>query len=264
MDALQALALGIIQGITEWLPISSSGHLVIAQELLGLESEKNLLFDLMVHLGSVLAVIAYFWKEIGRIVTALLTPKERRGAQEDALRTLGLLLLVGTVPIGAVGLLLSDRMEEVFTIEMVGAALIVNALILFPAERFAGKGTRRNARLLDAFIIGCFQAMAVVPGISRSGMALCGGLFRGLEREIAATFAFLLSVPTLIGAFAYGALTLEGYDAEWGSLAIGMASAFITGVASVAYLLKAVRSGKLWVFSIYCAALGAAVILTTL
>lgn len=264
MDALEALVLGIIQGLTEWLPVSSSGHLVLAQEFFGLASGQNLLFDLVVHMGTVLAVCVYFRKELWRILRALFTPKRSRGPQEDALRTLGLMVLVGTVPVAIIGVLLTNAMEDVFTVGMVGAALIVNAGVLLSAWRFAGKGERRNVRLSDAVVISLFQAVAIIPGISRSGSTICGGMFRGLDREMAATFAFLLSVPALLGAFAYGFATLDSYDADPTMLLLGMTAAFVAGVVSIDYLLRVVRSGRLWMFAVYCAALGAVVLALTL
>ena len=264
MDAFEALVLGIIQGVTEWLPVSSSGHLVIAEELLGLPAKENLLFDLVLHLGTLLAVCAYFRKELGRIIASLLTPKAKRDAQREVLRTLAFLLLIGTVPAAIVGVLLTNLIEDIFDLTLVGFALIANAVFLFVAERLGSKGTRRNAKLLDAIVIGSFQAIAILPGISRSGSTIGSGMLRGLEREIAATFAFLLSVPILLGAFFYGIVTLDSYDLNLTMAAIGFVGAFLIGLASIEYLLKAVRSNKLWLFSIYCAVVGAVVIATTI
>ena len=134
MDIVEALLLGVVQGLTEWLPVSSSGHLVIAQDLLGLAAEEHLLFDLMVHLGTVLAVVVFFRKELFSIARAML-PGRGRDAGVHELRTLGYMILLGTVPIAAVGLLISGEVEEVFTVRMVGLALIVNAVVLIAAER---------------------------------------------------------------------------------------------------------------------------------
>ncbi|OGS42082.1 MAG: hypothetical protein A3K67_03910 [Euryarchaeota archaeon RBG_16_62_10] len=261
MDLVEALVLGVIQGLTEWLPVSSSGHLVIAQELLGLPAGENLLFDLVAHLGTLVAVCVFFRKELGRIIVSMFAKASARGEHENALRTLGFMLLIGTVPAAVAGVLLAGAMEDIFDIRLVGAALIANAGLLLAAERLASKGTRRSARLVDALVIGCFQAVAIVPGISRSGSTISGGMFRGLEREVAATFAFLLSVPTLLGAFFYGLLTLESYDTDLGAFLLGFVGALVVGLASIEYLLKAVRSGRLWAFSAYCVAAGTAVLL---
>ena len=264
MDALEALLLGIVQGLTEWLPVSSSGHLVIAQELLELPANENLVFDLVVHLGTLVAVCVYFRKELWRILSSLFMSKARRGEPENQLRRLGFMLLIGTIPVAVVGVLLTDYIDDIFDLQLVGCALIVNAAALFTFERLWAKGSKKNATFKDAIAIGAFQAVSIMPGISRSGMTLGGGLVRGLERETAAVFAFLLSVPTLIGAFSYGTLTLEHYDSTLYPSVIGFTAALLTGLASIAYLLKAVRAGKLWIFSIYCAAVGLAVVLLTI
>jgi len=264
MDAIQALVLGIVQGITEWLPVSSSGHLVITQQLLGIHADESLLFDLVVHLGTLFAVIVYFRKELGRIVLALFTRAIGRSAEQSQLRKLGVLLIIGTVPAALAGVIFKDQIEEIFDIRLVGIALVANGFFLFAASRFASEGNKRAANLLDAIVIGLLQAVSIIPGISRSGSTLCGGMFRGLQRETAAVFAFLLSVPTLIGAFGYGFLTLERYDATLLTSMIGLVSAFAVGLVSIDYLLKAVRRGKLWIFGAYCVIVGIAVsVLTT-
>ncbi len=264
MDPIEALVLGVIQGLTEWLPVSSSGHLVIAQELLGQTAGENLVFDLIVHLGTIFAVCAFFRKELARIILSMFMAKARRGDTENALRKLGLLLLLGTVPAGVLGLLLADRIEGIFDLPLVGAALIVNAMLLLVSERFGRKGARKNASIIDAAVIGIFQAAAIVPGISRSGSTIGGGMLRGLERETAAVFAFLLSVPTLLGAFVYGTLTLDRFELALGDSLIGFFSAFLTGVVSISYLLKAVKQGRLWVFAVYCLVVGAVVLAWTI
>jgi len=263
MDAFQALLLGIVQGITEWLPISSSGHLVIAQEFLGLDAGENLVFDLAVHVGTMLAVCVFFRKELGRIVLAFLMPG-RCGGDVTSLRRLGGLIILGTVPVAIAGFVLSEDTEDIFTLPMVGAALIVNAAILLFAERRASKARRNVPRAKDAVVAGLLQAVSIVPGISRSGSTISGGMFSGLEKEAAATFAFLLSVPALLGAFAYGFATLDRYDVDVASILLGATAAFATGFVSIGYLLKAVRGGKLWLFSVYCVVLGTLVLLLTL
>ena len=263
MDALQALVLGIVQGLTEWLPVSSSGHLVITEELLGLPAGESLVFDLVVHLGTVLAVCVFFRLELWRIVRSLTIRRAARDAQEELLHTLGLLLILGTIPAAGAGVLFSDSIEEIFDIRLVGFAMIANAVMLFLFEKLGSNGTRKTAKLLDALVIGSFQAVAIVPGISRSGSTIGGGMIRGLERETAAVFAFLLSVPTLLGAFAYGMLTLDRFDADLVTGAIGLVAAFGTGIVSIDLLLKAVKRGRLWIFGVYCVAVGAIVVLLT-
>lgn len=264
MEYLEALLLGLIQGITEWLPVSSSGHLVIAQEILGLPAGENLVFDLVVHLGTIFAVCLFFRKELGRILVSVFMAKSRRGKTEDDLRKLGLLLILGTVPAAVAGVLLTDRIGEIFDLQLVGGALILNAAILLVSERFGARGSRKNVSTKDAVVIGLFQALSIMPGVSRSGSTIGGGMLRGLERETAAVFAFLLSVPTLLGAFVYGVLTLDRFDLALGPSAVGFLAAFLTGMASISFLLKAVRSRRLWVFAAYCVVLGGAILVATL
>jgi undecaprenyl-diphosphatase len=264
MDLLEALVLGVIQGITEWLPVSSSGHLVIGQEFLGLPAEENLLFDLAVHLGTLASVCVYFRKELGRIVMALVSRREGMTGEQLALRRLGLLILIATVPVALVGIALTDVIDAAFSLSLVGLALIVNSAVLFLAERLRSSSTRKDIGTFDAAVVGLFQAAAIIPGISRSGSSISGGIFRGLERETAATFAFLISVPALLGAFLYGSVTLERFDADAATMTIGAVSAFLTGIVSIEYLLRAVRARKLWAFSAYCAVLGAIVIAASL
>ncbi len=262
MDALQALLLGIIQGVTEWLPVSSSGHLVIGQHLLGLKSEENLVFDLVVHLGTILAVVAFFRTELWKIVGSFAV---RDGSDEQRrLRKLGLLLLAGTVPVAAAGVLFKDSISSVFDFRLVGIALIANAGILAVAYSYGSRGSRKDAGLTDTLLVGLFQAVSIIPGISRSGSTLSAGMMRGLERESAAVFAFLLSVPALLGAFAYGSATLDSYSASLPALLIGFSAALVVGLISIEYLLRIVRAGRLWIFSAYCAAAGAVVVLLSL
>ncbi len=264
MELIHALLLGILQGITEWLPVSSSGHLVIAQEMLGLSAEENLLFDLFVHAGTLAAVCVYFRKEIIKIILAMLKSKEVRDEDDGKLRKLGYLILVATIPVGIAGVLLTDTIEDIFTLQLVGVALLINASILVFAERSGVKNTNKNVGFVEAMVAGVFQAVAIFPGISRSGSTISGGLFTGLEREVAATFAFLLSVPALVAAFAYGAVKLDSYDSDMVIMSIGAIAAFLTGLASIGFLLKTVKSGKLWMFGVYCALLGAIVIAFTI
>ncbi len=144
MNLVEAFILGAIQGITEWLPISSSGHLVLAQSVMDLTTQENLVFDLIVHLGTLLAVCVYFSKELGRIIVSMLTSKDKRDAQMNTLRTLGFLLLVATIPAAVIGVLISSVIEDVFGVRNVGIALVVNGFLLFAFSRFGSSGTRRR------------------------------------------------------------------------------------------------------------------------
>jgi len=261
MDYLQALILGMIQGLTEWLPVSSSGHLVIAQDLLGLKSSENLVFDLVLHMGTLTAVLVFFRVEFGRIVWSVLGWRLAKGPEQDKLRRLAMLLIIATIPAALAGALFKQEIENAFNIQLVGVALMANAGILFTAWRFGSKGTKKSAGMVDAIVIGLVQVVSIIPGISRSGSTIGSGMLRGLERETAAVFAFLLSVPVLVGAFTFGMINLPSYDTTLPIAVIGFATAFLVGFASIGYLLKAVKSGRLWIFSVYCLIVGALVLL---
>jgi undecaprenyl-diphosphatase len=263
MDALQALILGIVQGLTEWLPVSSTGHLVILENLLGLKSSENLVFDLVLHVGTLLAVVVFFRVELWRIVWSVLAWRSAKTPDQAKLRKLALLLLIGTIPAGIVGVLFKNQIENAFTIRLVGVAMIANAGMLFAAWRFGSKGSRKSAGLVDTIVIGIFQAVSIIPGISRSGSTIGSGMLRGLEKETAAVFAFLLSVPVLAAAFAYGAVALPRYDATLLTETIGLVTSFAVGLISIKYLLVAVKSGKLWIFSLYCVIVGVLVVVLT-
>lgn len=163
MDLLQALIMGIVQGVTEWLPVSSSGHLVIVQKLLGVSSSENLVFDLVVHLGTLFAVIAYFRNELGRIVMSVLAFRSRNSSEDVQRRMLALMLLIGTIPAAVAGVAFKEEIEQAFDVRLVGFALLVNALILFIAYEKGSLGQRKNAKLVDAIIIGIFQAIRDHP-----------------------------------------------------------------------------------------------------
>ena len=263
MEPLQALIMGIVQGLTEWLPVSSSGHLVIVQDLLGLKSSQNLIFDLVLHMGTLLAVVVFFRMELWRIVWSVLAWRSAKGADQAQLRRLALLLIIGTIPAGIAGVLFKTEIEDAFTVRLVGVALLVNACILFAAWRYGSKGTRKSAGFGDAIVIGLFQVASIIPGISRSGSTIGSGMLRGLEKETAAVFAFLLSVPVLVAAFAYGVVSLPSYDATLLTESIGFVTSFAVGLVSIDYLLKAVKSGRLWIFSLYCAVVGVLVVILT-
>jgi undecaprenyl-diphosphatase len=236
---------------------------VIAQNLLDLNSSENLVFDLVLHMGTLLAVVIFFRVEFWKIVWSVLAWRSAKGPDQAQLRKLALLLIIGTIPAGIAGVLFKEEIENAFTIRLVGVALLVNACILFAAWRFGSKGSRKSANLVDAIAIGLFQMVSIVPGISRSGSTIGSGMLRGLEKETAAVFAFLLSIPVLIGAFAYGMIALPRYDATLLTSLIGFVTSFGVGLASIKYLLKAVKSGKLWIFSVYCLIVGALVVVLT-
>lgn len=243
MDSWSAVVLGVVQGITEFLPISSSGHLILARDVFSFATEYGLAIDAVLQLATVLAVIVYFYKDLLSIVT------ERKYA-------LGLALLVGTVPAIMVGLFVEDLMETVFrSAHLVAYALLAGSVILLAAEYY-GRRTSidRHIGWREGLVVGFFQCLALVPGMSRSGMTISGGMFLGLTREEAARFGFLLAVPILLGSGLKKLLDLEstGVLTTIGMpLLIGSLSAFVSGIIAIHVLLLIVRRTPLTVFVVY-------------
>ncbi len=263
MNTLQAIFLGILQGLTEFLPVSSSGHLVVVPWALGWKS-PGLVFDTTVHWGTLLAVVIFFWSDLVVLVKAAWDSLVRRSLDKPEAR-LAWGLVIGTVPAAVIGAAFSDWFEALFQKPVyVGAALLVTALILFLSEWFGRKERGfTSVGWLDAIIIGCAQAVAIMPGISRSGATISSGLARGLERDTAARYSFLLSVPIIFGA---GLLKLKDLLAtgvtghEISILLWGFAAAAISGYLAIGFLMGFVRRRPLYVFAVYCAVIGASVL----
>lgn len=257
MTPLTAGILAFIQGLTEFLPVSSSGHLVLAGSLLGLP-EGDLSFDILVHMGTLTAVLAVYARDIAELVKGVL-----KGKRED-LRLAGLLVL-GSVPAGAAGFLLSDRIESLFgNPAIVSGMLLVTGCVLF-ATRFSRKGDRDEPTPGGTLLIGVSQALAILPGISRSGFTISAGIATGVKRERAARFSFLLSVPAILGA----ALLDLTASSDGGSMtlpvaAVGVAVAAVTGYIALRLLIRFLMSGRFHVFCWYCWALGAVGLTMTL
>jgi undecaprenyl-diphosphatase len=252
MMVIHAVILGAVQGVTEFLPVSSSGHLVLLQKFFGI-TESSLFFDIMVHIGTLGAVIIVFWKDVRAL---LVKPFQKRA----------LLLIVGTVPAAIVGLFFDDAIKRAFQSGfLLGPAFLFTALVLTVAERLsehprtsAVKRKMEEMSVPDALLIGLCQGIAVLPAVSRSGMTLAGGLLRGISREDAARFSFLLSIPVILGAFV---LQIVGLRTEKPEIAIlpvaaGMITAFITGYLAIKLMLKIVREKRLRGFALYTAILG--------
>lgn len=256
MTVLEGIFLGLLQGLTEFLPVSSSGHLALAEHFFSIES-PGVTFEVFVHFGTAMAVVLFFRRRIASILVALARCVTR--LQHDAAEVrLALHLLLATVPAAAVGYFLAPRIEHAFTSPvLVSVLLMVTGFILW----FSGKlfpGTKARGTWLDALVIGAAQALAILPGISRSGSTITAGLAVGLERSAAAEFAFLLSVPVIFGAAAASlgdALTAGASSGP--ALALGTLAAFLSALPAIALLLRAVAAGKLSSFAYYCWAVGA-------
>jgi undecaprenyl-diphosphatase len=262
---LEEIVLGIVQGLTEFLPISSTAHLRIVPAFLGWE-DPGAAFTAVTQLGTMAAVLLYFREDLMRIarawVASLRDPSRRR--ELDA--RLGWYIVLGTVPIGIFGVLFKDQIESgARDLYLIGTTLIVLGLVLLLAEH-VGKRERglEQVETRDGFAIGMAQALALVPGVSRSGATITAGLFMGLEREAAARFSFLLSVPAVVlaGLLELGSI-LSGEEGEGGSLAglaIATVLAFVTGYASIAFLLRFLVTHSTVVFVVYRVVLGALVL----
>ena len=268
MSFFEALILGVIQGATEFLPVSSSGHTVLVPRILGL-GEPTLALIAIAHLGTLLAVLIYFWRDLWAIVRGVLQGMRQGRPLGNPDARLGWYILAGTIPAAVAGLTLEDFFERVFG-EPVYAAffLIVTAGILVVGERLrSGQVPLTAIGWLDAVIVGFFQMLALFPGISRSGSTITGGLWRGLDRETAARFSFLLGVPAILGA---GLLSLLDLIAG-GNLAADAAvylgafiAAGVTGYAAIALLLAWLREHTLYPFAVYCATFGGLYLLLAL
>lgn len=276
MNILQAIILGIVQGLTEFLPISSSAHLVIVPYLLGwrLETEQAFIFDVLVQVATLAAVMAYFWGDLYAIGRAWIAGLARGKPFEEGLSRLGWLLILASLPAGLFGLLVKDAVEAAFASPMATAAsLLVTACLLVVAERI-GKRSRNMNSLdwKDALWIGAAQALAIFPGISRSGATIAGAMARDMERPAAARFSFLMTVPIMLAAGAAAVkdlLELPGLtNSELGALVWtflpGFLAAAVTGYLSIRWLLGFLTRHRLYGFAVYCVAIGALTLIVSL
>jgi len=269
---LQALVMGLVQGLTEFLPVSSSGHLVIVPALLGWNDPfiTSLEFSVMIHIGTLVALLAYFRHDWLRLVPAGLAALRDRSLRDDPDRRLAWLIAAATLPAAAAGFLLNDLVEERFReVWLVAIMLVVGALILFVAER---RGSRQQVvgglSFPVALGIGVAQALALVPGISRSGISIAAGLFAGLEREAAARFSFLMATPITAAAALYETRKLVAGEAgvalQVAPLVVGVVGAMVSGLIAIAVLLRFLRTRSTDVFVAYRIVLAAVVLIVVL
>jgi len=267
MSVFQAIVLGLVQGLTEFLPISSSGHLVVIPDALGWE-QPSTSFDIILHTGSLVAVVAFFRRDIIQLAAAFF----QQGADAAARRRLAFFIALGTVPAVIAGVLFEKTFEEFFlNPTAVAGFLLVTGLLLIGTgvmmEVSEDIGTRRRRlgalRARDTIYIGLMQAMAIAPGISRSGATISTGLFLGREREAAARYSFLLSIPVSAGAAVFSLRHgLADAGSEGAALAAGFVAAAVSGFAAIRFLMGFIRRHSLRIFAYYCWALGAAVLAT--
>jgi undecaprenyl-diphosphatase len=254
MNLLYAIFLGLLQGVTEFLPISSSGHLALVQFFLGIEG-GGLTFDVALHLGTLLGVIIYFRRDFSRMFTALVKPQVL-GEEARRERLLALYICIGTIPAVVAGYLLKDAVETVFRAPVLIAGLLAGAglLLLLSDKLGSQQRSMKTIGIADVAVIGMFQALALMPGVSRSGITMTAGLMRGLNRMSAARFSFLLSAPVILGAGVYNLPAIIRQGSEPGQLGFylaGFISATVSGYLVIAFLLRFVQSHSFAVFAYY-------------
>ena len=258
MTLYAAILLGFIQGLTEFLPISSSGHLAVAQHFIPGFGQPGLLFDIVLHLGTLVAVLTYFRREVGLILWAMAP-----GKGSTTWRRLGVLLVIGTIPAVLTGLLFGSLIERSFNeLWVVGVGLTATGALLLSSARLTlnGRGLA-DVRTKDALAVGLFQSAALLPGVSRSGSTIVGGLARGLSHDSAARFSFLLSIPAILGAAVYNLphVSLLEADAVTSYLA-GFATAFLVGYICIGVVLRLLAIRRFHLFGYYCLTAGGAVL----
>lgn len=268
METFEALILGLLQGLTEYLPVSSSGHLAIGSHILGIEAEENLMFTVAVHVATVLSTLVVLGGEIIRLVRGTFGPFNAGAsglARLNADQRYMLNILVSMIPIFVVGIFFKDTVERIFGqgLLVVGCCLLVTAGLL--AYSYYGKPRQKESiSLVDAFIIGVAQAVAVLPGLSRSGSTIATGLILGNNKAHMAQFSFLMVIPPILGEALLDTIKAakEGFSAAFGDLSVmalvvGFVAAFVSGIAACKWMIGIVRRGKLIYFAYYCVAVGA-------
>lgn len=277
MDILHAIFLGLIQGLTEFIPVSSSGHLVISRDILGVE-EAGLAFDVILHLGTLVAVFTYYWKDILMLardffkllcqlaVYPFVSAKPVLYSKRDPYRILLLMLIVATIPTALIGFLFSDLFKSLFdSVHFVGYTLLITGGILWLSNKMLRERKQmKDMTVWDAVVVGIMQGAAITPGISRSGTTIFGGLLRGFNRELATRFSFLLSIPAILGA-----VVLEGRHVIQGGAVVqeiipvlfGFIAAALSGYFAIRFLIQLISKQKIHYFSYYCWGVGGTVIL---
>ncbi len=265
MNWFEALVLGIIQGLTEYLPVSSSGHLAIGQALFGMnDGADNLMFTVAVHVATVLSTLVILWSEIEWIMKGLF--KFEMNAETKYV----LNIIVSMIPVGIVGLFFKDQVEEIFGsgLLIVGCCLLITAALL-TFSYYAKPRQKEHISWKDALVIGIAQAIAVLPGVSRSGSTIATGLMLGNKKEQLAQFSFLMVIPPILGEALLDVMKALKGEAVMGGietipLMVGFVAAFLSGCLACKWMISIVKRGKLIYFGIYCAIVGAITIVTSL
>lgn len=269
MTELQALLMGLLQGLTEYLPVSSSGHLTIASALFGIEGEENLTFTIAVHVATVLSTLVILWREIAWLLRGLVDTKAPLLSPE---RKYILAIVISMIPIGIVGVFFKDYVEAIFGsgLLIVGFSLIITAALL-TMSYYARPRQKEEISLWQAFVIGLAQSIAVLPGLSRSGSTIATGLLLGVKKEKMAQFSFLMVIPPILGEALLSILEAakDGAEAAAGgismtALIIGFVAAFVSGCLACKWMVSIVKKGKLVYFGVYCAIVGSIILLSSI
>ena len=271
MSYIEVVILGLVQGLAEFLPVSSSGHLALLQQWFGIEEDNVLLFAVLLHVGTLISVLIVYWKdvwelikELGLTIKDIFTGKGLR-LEERPTRKLGVMIIVATIPTGVIGILFNDFFDSLYnSVIPIGVGLIITGFLLILAER-TGTSSRgiQQMNYRNALFIGTVQGIAICPGISRSGSTLFGSLICNLDRKFAVKFVFLISIPSILGSAVMEtpAAIQSGLDtALIGPIAVGMIVAAVSGLVAIKTMIKIVSSKKLSYFSYYVWALGLIVV----
>lgn len=272
MDIIAAIILGVVQGLTEFLPVSSSAHLVIFHELV--KFEANLAFDTVLHVGTLLAVVGFYFKDVISLIKAffislkdLIEGKFVESFKNDEYVRMAWLIIIATIPTGIIGLVFKDFFESLFSnISAVGFFLLITGVLLWYSEKVkTGDKDVKKSGAKDALLIGLAQSCAIAPGISRSGATIASSLILGMDRETAARFSFLLSIPAILGAAIVQVKDIGAgmTDGLW-IYVLGFIAATISGYIAIRVLLKIIREKSLTIFSYYCWIVGSIILITTL
>ncbi len=270
--ALQALVMGLIQGLTEFLPISSSGHLIVAPYLFGWDDPflTSLVFSVMLHMGTLVALLVYFWRDWQVLVPAGFATIRDRSFRDDPNRRLAWLIVAATIPALIIAPILNDTLEAaVRSAGVVAITMVIGAAVLWLADRWGAKD-RGEGRLsfVQALVIGGAQAFALIPGISRSGISISAGLLVGLTRESAARFSFLMATPIIAAAGLYEGVKVvrggAGVPVEPVALVVGMLAALVAGLAAIHFMLRYLRTNTMTIFVVYRLVVAAVVIAVVL
>ena len=265
MDIIQGIIIGIVQGLTEFLPVSSSAHLVFIQNLLGVES--SLAFDTFLHLGTLIAVVWFFRYDIYRMLKSwwlslgdIVQGRFREGFYDDPYKRLAWYVILATIPVGIVGVLFEDSVDALFSGALYVPAffLFVTGTILYLSQRMpSGNINYNNISKKEALFMGLGQACAILPGLSRSGTTIAAGLTIGLDKEFAAKFSFILSIPAILGAFLLQAKDIgSAMDANFLPVMLGFVASIIAGYMAIKWMLDLIQNRNLDIFSYYCWLMG--------